>query len=206
MASPVIRKPISFQCPKGCSSLMYSSARLIPPLNATMPSTTIILRWSRLFNAPLRTISGLNFSHLIPFFRRDALFLAENVPILPISSYSTLISTPSCTFCSMTLTMDSHRTPSCTIKYSINTYRFASFNADIICSNKRSPIGKYTAVSFLKTGKPVIFLTYAKVCAILLSSRLSSSNVSASSLSSKGMLSAIDLMRCSSAFPVRLFP
>ena len=60
-ASPRTRMPQSFQCPKRSISLMYSSARLTPPVKPTFPSMIMSLRWSRLLSLPESTgIKGLN--------------------------------------------------------------------------------------------------------------------------------------------------
>ena len=47
-ASPETMTAVSFQWPWSTRRLIYSSARLIPPVKATRPSTTRIFRWSRL--------------------------------------------------------------------------------------------------------------------------------------------------------------
>ena len=68
-----MRKPPSFQWPYFTTALMYSSARLIPPLKATRPSITRILRWSRLFSVPERiSRMGLKEMHLMPRASRRA--------------------------------------------------------------------------------------------------------------------------------------
>ena len=66
-ASPSRRMTLSFQWPKRSRRLIYSSARLIPPVKPTLPSTIISFRWSRLFRR--RDITGtnrLNTRHWMP--------------------------------------------------------------------------------------------------------------------------------------------
>ena len=66
-ASPSSRMALSFQWPKRSRWLMYSSARLIPPVKPTFPSMIISFRWSRLFRR--RDMTGtkrLNTRHWMP--------------------------------------------------------------------------------------------------------------------------------------------
>ena len=65
--SPSSRTPVSFQWPKRTFLLMYSSAMLMPPVKATLPSITRIFRWSRWFMASESTgMNRLKAMHFTP--------------------------------------------------------------------------------------------------------------------------------------------
>ena len=66
-ASPSSRMALSFQWPKRSRRLIYSSARLMPPVKPTLPSMIRNFRWSRLLKR--RDITGtkrLNTRHWMP--------------------------------------------------------------------------------------------------------------------------------------------
>ena len=66
-ASPRTIMALSFQWPYFTLALIYSSARLMPPVKPTLPSMTMIFRWSRLFSRMVRIgTKGLNTQHLMP--------------------------------------------------------------------------------------------------------------------------------------------
>lgn len=66
-ASPSSNMALSFQWPKRSFWLIYSSARLMPPVKPTCPSMIISLRWSRLFSRGVMTgRKRLNTRHWMP--------------------------------------------------------------------------------------------------------------------------------------------
>ena len=98
---------------------MYSSAMFIPPVKAVTPSTTSILRWSRLLKLPLSTgISRWKTWHFMPHSCIALGKFSGRRLKLPKSSYITLTSTPAAALRFNLLRMPSHISPSAMMKYS----------------------------------------------------------------------------------------
>ena len=148
-ASPSILIAVSFQCPNRTFLLIYSSARLTPPVNATFPSITQIFRCSRLFWLVERmgTI-GPNSLHWIPYSRSCFGYSYGKRLILQVPSYIRRTSTPSFTFLRRTSRTVSHTYPSPIIKYSMKINFSALFSSSIRTGNLSSPSGKYCACEF----------------------------------------------------------
>ena len=86
-ASPSSRMALSFQWPKRSFTLIYSSARLMPPVKPTFPSTIRNFRWSRLLSR--RDMTGrkrLNTRHWMPLEIRYSLYSRGRENIQPMSS------------------------------------------------------------------------------------------------------------------------
>ena len=94
-ASPLIIIAVSFQCPYTVFTLIYSSARLTPPVKPTLPSITHIFLWSLLlYLLSSMLLKVLNSKHLIPAFLKSLTISTGALAMLPRLSYINLTSTP----------------------------------------------------------------------------------------------------------------
>ena len=86
-ASPRSISPQSFQWPKRSRRLMYSSAKLTPPVKPTLPSIIMSFLWSRLLSRPESTgTKGLKTLAWMPSFPKYLSYPEGRVVMQPKSS------------------------------------------------------------------------------------------------------------------------
>ena len=140
---------------------IYSSARFIPPVKATLPSITKIFLWSLLFCCVVKKgLAGANGLDLIPNSLNFLKYPIGSLDKEHSPSYITLTSTPSLIFSHNTSRTESHTSPCSIIKYSRKIKFFAFFNSSRRIPYFFSPLSKYVTSVFLYTGQPVFSYTY----------------------------------------------